>query len=167
MRQLWSRKASESNDVQTDNAPAVMQLLWWRNARESDDIYGEHVNRSLNIKNLLSLFSLVKLIVSMCISLCNRSASSPRQQHTEFIDIKAPRLDACGVFGAEEAHFIFRVHGVLVDLVNDVLLNIVPSSFYVRSLLPPHELVFTRCVSFDIIIRKMTELFQVMFRLAS
>ena len=56
----------------------------------------------------------------MCISLCNRSASSPRQQlfDTEFIDIKAPRLDACGVFGAEEAHFIFRVHGVLVDLVS-------------------------------------------------
>ena len=78
------------------------------------------MNRSLNIKNLLSLFSLVKLIVSMCISLCNRSASSPRQQlfDTEFIDIKAPRLDACGVFGAEEAHFIFRVHGVLVDLVS-------------------------------------------------
>jgi hypothetical protein len=43
--------------------------------------------------------------------------------------IKAPRLDACGVFGAEEAQLIFRVHGVLVDLVNDIVLR----------LLPPHD----------------------------
>ena len=53
---------------------------------------------------------------------------TPATVYTEFL-IKAPRLDACGVFGAEEAQLIFRVHGVLVDLVNDIVLR----------LLPPHD----------------------------